>query len=289
MSDKPVIVATDGSDNSRRILPHAACLAANLGARIDLLRVVEKDEIAPEPGESDDVALARARQQIESDLEADLKHFDLSGGIQVIYKPDAVPADALLEAAQRGQILAMHSRGRGGLARIIHGSVAIEVLKGVGFPMMLGGPNLLPPRAGDDVYHLVATTDFSPDSEHCLRTIVPLLESGNFHVTLLHVHLHSPAGLDNEAERTKHAADLAAKRSLLPASTIVDSVIREIPIGGGIDTAIMEVAEQVGADAIAIATHGHSARHQLIMGSVAMSILSRSHLPLIVARAEGAS
>jgi nucleotide-binding universal stress UspA family protein len=62
--------------------------------------------------------------------------------------------------------------------------------------------------------------------------------------------------------------------------------LREIPIGGGIDTAIMEVAAEVGAHAIAMATHGTSARHNVLMGSVAMSILGRSRLPLIVARAE---
>ena len=61
--------------------------------------------------------------------------------------------------------------------------------------------------------------------------------------------------------------------------------VREIPVGGGVDTAIMEVADEARCDAIAMSTHGASARHHVLMGSVAMSVLGRSHLPLIVVRA----
>jgi nucleotide-binding universal stress UspA family protein len=285
--NKTVIVATDGSDHSLRVLPHAASLAANLGAGIELLRVIESDDVSQEPGEDESRAIERARTRIEGEMETDLKRFGLAGNVRVIIAPEGEdPAHTLLMQGSQGLLLAMHSRGRGGIARFLHGSVALGVLKDVEFPVMLGGPDLLPPPANGETYRMLVTTDLSPDADQGLRLIAPLLELGNFHVTLLYIHLHAPGGLDNEAERSRHETELGQKRLLLPSSVPVDTLVREIPIGGGVDTAIIEVADQVSAQSIAMATHGYSARHHLLMGSVAMSILGRCRLPLIVARAQ---
>ena len=283
-----VIVATDGSDHSLRVLPHAGVLAKSLDAALDLVRVLERDELTLEPGETEDAAIERTRGRLEAEMAGDLQRSGIEGGVRLEIAPEREdPATTLLRTSSDGLVLAMHSRGRGGISRILHGSVALGVLKEVSQPVMLGGPELLAPPAANDTYELLVTTDFSPDADEVLRAISPLLERGRFHVTLLYVHLHAPQGIDNAVERTRHEASLFEKRGLLPAGANVDTLLREIPIGGGIDTAIMEVAQELGAQAIAMSTHGHSARHQVLMGSVALSILGRSRLPLIVARTRG--
>jgi nucleotide-binding universal stress UspA family protein len=288
MPDNKVIVATDGSDHSLRVLPHADCLARALGAAIELVRVVERHDLAQEPNESPEAAAERARTRLEADMTADLKRFGINGATHVLVTGGGEePADALLRVGAGGSLLAMHSRGRGGIARILHGSVAMGVVQKVAQPVLLGGPELLPVPVNGDTYRILAATDLSPDADNCLRVLAPLLEQGRFEVTLLHVHLHAPGGVDNDAERAKHEATLAQKRALLPAAVPVETRLREIPIGGGIDTAIMEEADRAGANAIAMATHGHSARRHLLMGSVALSILGRSRLPIIVSRAQG--
>jgi nucleotide-binding universal stress UspA family protein len=224
---------------------------------------------------------------MEGQMEADLKRFGITGEVRVIVSTeDEPPAQSLLNVGVDGLLLAMHSRGRGGIVRLLQGSVALGVLRQVNQPVLLGGPELLPPPHIEGPYRLLVTTDLSPDADNCLRVIAPLLEKGNFDVTLLYVHLHAPGGVDNTAERARHETTLLQKCEYLPSSVQVKTRLREIPIGGGIDTAIMEVAAEVGAHAIAMATHGTSARHNVLMGSVAMAILGRSRLPLIVARAE---
>ena len=285
--NKTVIVATDGSDHSLRVLPHADCLASNLGAEIELVRVVERDDVNPEPGETLTAAIDRTRKRMEGQMEADLERFGITGDVRVIVSAEDVPpSQSLLTIGANGLLLAMHSRGRGGIARFLQGSVALGVLRQVAQPVMLGGPELLPPPRVEGAYRLLVTTDLSPDADNCLRLIAPLLEKGNFEVTLLYVHLHAPGGVDNAAERARHESALLQRCEYLPSSVSVKTRLREIPIGGGIDTAIMEVATEVGAHAIAMATHGTSARRNVLMGSVAMSILGRSRLPLLVARAE---
>lgn len=281
-----VIVATDGSDHSLRVLQHAEALAKNLGAGIEFVRVVELHDLDG-GGEDKTAAIEQAKARIEAEMEANLQRFGTTATARVIVAPEGEdPASTLLGIAARGAILAMHSRGRGGIARVLHGSVAMGVLKQATQPVMIGGPELLPPPAVDDAYRILVTTDLSPAADYALRGVGPLLEQGNFDVTLLYVHLHAPQGVDNEAEKSQRLAELNEKRSLLPASVPVNVVVREIPVGGGIDTAIMEVAQDVGAQAIAMATHGHSAKHQVLMGSVSLSVLGRSPLPLIVARSQ---
>ena len=184
-----VIVATDGSDHSLRVLPHANLLASSIGAGIELVRVVERADI-DEDGD-DDASFERARARLEGALTADLQRFGIKGDVQVVIAPKGVdPAKMLLGLGSRGALLAMHSRGRGGIARILQGSVALGVLKEVTQPVMLGGPDLLPPPAGSGAYRLVVTTDLSPDADYVLRGIAPWLEQGKFEVTMVYIHLH---------------------------------------------------------------------------------------------------
>lgn len=283
-----VIVATDGSDHSLRVLPHAQALAENLGASMELVRVIERNEVHQERDEDEGAAIARLRSRVEEGMEQDLRRFGAQADVRVVIAPEGEdPADTLLSLGSRGAILAMHSRGRGGIARILQGSVSVTVMRKVDQPVMLGGPELLSPPANGDAYRLLVTTDLSPESDHALRAIAPLLAHGKFDVTLLYIHLHAPGGVDNEAERARHEAVLNEKRKLLPESVAVQVRLREIPIGAGIDTAIMEVADELNAQAIAMGTHGQDARRSFLMGSVAMSVLGRCRLPLIVARSKG--
>jgi nucleotide-binding universal stress UspA family protein len=114
--------------------------------------------------------------------------------------------------------------------------------------------------------------------------LAPLLESARVKVTLFFVHEHAPGGTDNAAEMQAFEATMQRQRALLPASVDVELATRDIPRGGGVDTAILEKARDLDADAIAMSTHGQGARKHAIMGSTAMSVLGRSSVPVIVAR-----
>jgi nucleotide-binding universal stress UspA family protein len=103
-------------------------------------------------------------------------------------------------------------------------------------------------------------------------------------VTLFYVHEHAPGGQDNEAELRACETTMQQQRDLLPASLDVHLAMRDIPRGAGVDTAILEKARDLDADAIAMSTHGQGARRHAILGSTAMSMLGRSPIPLIVAR-----
>lgn len=269
-----------------RVLPHAAALSVATGAELQVLRVLEPTDLVQEPGEADSSAIERTRARITAELENVCQRHSVQATVLVepTGKQEA-PTEALLRLSQDAALLAMHSRGRSGLARLLQGSVALGVLKQTEQVIMLGGPELHDARPGSEGYRLLITSDLSPASEDILRALAPLLNAGSFQVTLVHIHEKLPAGQDNEPEVERKLAALNQQRALLPESTNVEVSVRQIARGGGVDTAILEAAREANAQAIAMSTHGHSAQRSLLMGSVALSVLGRSTRPLLVARA----
>ena len=282
MSDvKPVIVTTDGSAHSLRAVAHAGRIAGAIGAGLEVMRIVEDSDL---DGGSE-AAVAQGRERLKAELERELQREGLAGNA-VIESPgkDEDVTAAILRKARNASLLAMNTRGKGVIASLLHGSVALGVLGKAETPVMLTGPEILGPQTAGDAYRLLATTDCSEDSSNVLRALAPLLEGGKFKLTLFFVHEHAPGGTDNAAEMQAFEATMQRQRALLPASLDVELATREIPRGGGVDTAILEKARDLDADAIAMSTHGQGARKHAIMGSTAMATLGRSPVPVIVAR-----
>lgn len=53
---------------------------------------------------------------------------------------------------------------------------------------------------------------------------------------------------------------------------------------GGVDSAILQTAHYVGATALAVATHGHSRKYHVFMGSTALGLLKDSPFPVFLVR-----
>jgi nucleotide-binding universal stress UspA family protein len=273
--NKPVLVTTDGSAHSHRVLPHAALLATALETSLVLLQVLDEEE--------DDSDHARAT------CGATLERLGIDGEVVVEARDgQGKTADAVLRVAERldAAVLAIDSRGHGALRHALHGSVALDVLSSANLPLLVSGPNLEPRSREASAYRIVATSDGSKASEALLHALGALAGDGGLEITLLRVHEHEPGGRDDAAAVQLCHDELEAARKLLPAALSVEAVVREIPRGAGIDTAIIEKAQELGAHAIAMSTQGQNARRHVMMGSVALTLLGRSPLPLLLTRAE---
>ena len=274
-SKKPVLVTTDGSPRSHRVLPHAALLATALNAPLVLVQVLDGSE-------SD----GDAAQKSAVDT---LAHLHIEGDVRVEAREGReTTTSAVLRVADQldAAVLALDSRGHGALRHALHGSVAADLLQNASIPVLVSGPNLELAAHEAAPYRIVATSDGSKASEALLHHLTALGESEGCNVTLLRVHEHEPGKLDDAAAVQLHRDELEAARKLMPESMQVEVVLREIPRGAGVDTAIIEKAQEVEAHAIAMSTQGHSARRHVVIGSVALTLLGRSPVPLLLARAE---
>jgi nucleotide-binding universal stress UspA family protein len=141
-----MLIPLDGSANAEVIVPHVLALGQAAQAEYTLLRVVESVAIAhpfpvaPAVRELDDQLIDQLRIDAQIYLEQVAERLAAQGlatRIEVVVAPQ--PASAILEQAQqdRSDLIAMATHGRRGLARVLLGSVADNVLRGATIPVLL--------------------------------------------------------------------------------------------------------------------------------------------------------
>lgn len=87
-----------------------------------------------------------------------------------------------------------------------------------------------------------------------------------------------------DKEAAGDAATIDALLELAPPSRMGVLTRAHVVHGAAPAKTIAETAERIGADAICIASHGRSGLSKALLGSVAASVMARSHRPVIVVR-----
>ena len=143
---KRMLVPVDGSLRSDVVVPHAAEAAKAFGCSIRLLTVVDLDKHNDKtvPGNHSDEAasLAWAESQIEeaeNHLRPVAERFEEHGLKPEMEVRFGNPPVEILKAASEynTDIIAMATRSRRGVARLMFGSVADQVLKESHVPVLL--------------------------------------------------------------------------------------------------------------------------------------------------------
>lgn len=155
-TDRParVLATLDGSRLARAVLEPAARLAATLRAELLLLRVVEPPQYTSLYG------LPPLEYDLEADLERARRDLERSAeqvrgrGLAVRVLADSGrpgPTIAAVAHEQGVDTIAMATHGRGGLTRLLMGSVASEVLHRARVPLLLVRPEAARQRAAEPV------------------------------------------------------------------------------------------------------------------------------------------
>jgi nucleotide-binding universal stress UspA family protein len=281
-----ILVTTDGSERSLCVLPHAARFATATGASLTLARVLDprtdaSGDVAPTLEE----ALVRVRERWSAELREALTTRAIAGETVVAERKwgEDIPTAIHRAADETGAtLLAMDSRGTGALRHALLGSVTMGVISKADLPVMtLGGCPPAPGREG--IYHLLVTSDGSPDARSVFSGLGAVLAPGKVKVTLLEVVVMQALEPEAEAE-ARGMGSLRPLLERLPVGVEASLMVRVVPPGAGIDTAIAGAAADIGADAIATATHGHSARRHLVAGSTALGVVRLAEVPVILVK-----
>jgi nucleotide-binding universal stress UspA family protein len=150
-------------------------------------------------------------------------------------------------------VLGMH--GRGGIKKLVLGSVAEEIVNCAPCPVLTVGPHVPPKLTSElNLRRILCATDLHPGSEKVLAYALWLAEGENAHLTLLHV-LKMPT--DSLPEHREAQRDIAMKQlvQLLPPETSPSVEAKSIVEIGTPDERIPKVAEDLGADLIVIGPH----------------------------------
>ncbi len=274
-----VLVGYDGSAGAERSLGAAAALARQLGMPLHVL-------LAQTPFAGELGALPEVQDQLQQAVESAAAkmraaHPDLEVTTAVEWQ---TPRTALIDASRNAFVTVVGRRGHGPVASLLLGSVSGSVAAHAHSPVLVV-PDADPPEAG----RVVVGVDGSPESVHAAHLAVTL--AGYDQVVLLHAWepVHESVGAlgpfggyalaDTDAEER-------AVRELLdeitqtvqdehPGSDVVGRLVRDNP-------ALALGRASRDARLVVVGARGRGGFVELLIGSVARSVLYTSECPVLV-------
>ena len=287
-----ILVPLDGTPEAAVALAPARTVAKATGALVTLVTVIDT-----EASLADHTSATAQLERVEADLSAEGLHVD---GVVRRGEPAAEIVVAALEV--HADLIAMATHGRSGLARAFLGSVAQSVLEISPVPVLLlrpGGP------AMTKLEVVLVPVDGSPGGALALASAVPLARSVSARVILLDVAvpflaytLMAGAGSNGGMFYFDPAWDeetlVSAKRYVsgmadrlgklgvrAEGMTTTGSVLTS---SSSVAEAIMQIADEVGADLIVMSTHALTGPARTLLGSVADAVVRNSHRPVLLPR-----
>lgn len=285
-----ILVPVDGSPLSEAILPVAEALARDYGAELLLLRAVR-------PGAGPGSAVLGSAVDPVAEAANYLKRIAetlRAGGLARVRWDvrQAAEEQAITTAATRERVdlIAMTTHGRGGIARLLLGSVAERVIRRAPAPVLLirGQLSLSPGKMTKILVPL--------DGSKLSAEILPIVErlAGPFDLTIALLHAVEPVRPSAAAEvspwldemtgfqETEAEAYLSKVASPLEEKGL--RVRQAVRVGQAAEV-IQQYAREERIGMIAMSTHGRTGLGRVFFGSVAERVLRGATVPVLLWKA----
>ncbi len=293
-----LLVPLDGSELSEAALPWAELLARHEGCALLAVRVVSWPLYI---GQSNGYASAEIYDHVRAaELEqattylADLKQRLAARNLAVdTVVAEGIAAQAIVDLAEeRGAAaIVMATHGRGGLGRLVLGSVAAQVATQATVPLLLVRPTAGAAPPTPALRRLLVPLDGSPLAEQALELAQDLANQG---AALVLVRVVAPVerrkpGIGVPETFVDEAATRAAVQeaesylrqladSRARSSRAVETLVRV----GAATEEILATAQEVAADLIVASTHGRTGPRRWVLGSVADALVRRAAVPVFL-------
>jgi nucleotide-binding universal stress UspA family protein len=187
---KHVLIATDFSAFSERALAHALPIVRRYGSMVSIVHALppetrEPITFDPLPRELDDERLAAETEMRRLAKEARIK--DLNPHI-VLERGRVWDVLSSIIQDEHTDLLVLGTHGRGGLKKLVLGSVAEEVLRRAACPVLTIGPDVPPADTGKAEFKTILfATDFGSASAKAFPYALSLAEDCQAQLILVHV------------------------------------------------------------------------------------------------------
>lgn len=285
-----ILVPIDFSAPSDAALAHARMFARTWTSTLHLLHVTS-DRLTPPHEGGHPYAEPAALRQIRDRLTDEDRHRRLK--IRVVER--SVPAEAILSYARTAEIdlIVMGTHGRSGIAHLLMGSVAEDVVRRAPCPVLTVQRA---PEAAAPFTRMLVPTDFSGPSDAALDCARLLQLRFGASIHLLHVledeQIAGPFGAEvfvTEAPETRAARLRDARERLSHRVSAADResgrVTSEILFGPTAST-IVHYAADNGFDLVLMGTHGRTGLAHVLVGSVAERVIRGAACPVMTTHGE---
>ena len=297
---KQILVPLDGSAFAEAALPLALEVSRRTGANVHIVTVLEP--VTSFAYEGWEVAAVEWSQKyledvldrVEGKAGGDVSRAVLSGHTVEILDREAREKDT--------DLVVMASHGRGALSRMWLGSVADGFIRLTDLPVIIVRPDEAagPAASFDHVFEtLLISLDGSELSEDALTYATEFGElfDSAYHLTRVvsyPVDIASPY-LPHTAQLNQQVLDDAKKGASEYLEALAENMRRRglrVTTSVGVDAqaghGLLTEATAVGADMIAMATHGRTGLSRAVLGSAADKVVRGAHHPVLLHRPAGA-
>ena len=270
-----IIVPVDFSEYSEFALKAAALLSKKVPVEIYALHMLDLQEVnmsqtSSYSQEKGIYVLKSAEQKFKKFLQKDflkeakvvpvIKHYKVFSEVNAIAKE--INADLII----------MGSHGASGLKEFFTGSNTEKVIRYSEVPVLILKKEL----KDIDFSEIVFATDFSKETIPAYNRMLASLEFLGAKMHLLFVNL------PNEKFKTTPEMDTLANNFLMSAEGNVDRLINvNFVCAKTVEDGILSFSNLVGADLIALVTHGRKGLAHVFSGSISEDISNHSALPIM--------
>jgi len=292
MMIKNILCAVDRSPSSLQAFGYAIALARWQKARLSLLEVIEE---APPPGvtrapKSDSVP-TETRTTLERDLRRVLTARRASDvQVEIFMRKGKVVQEILAQAkASRSDLLVIGSHGRGGVQRLVLGSVAEKVLRLATCPVLTVRSGVrLARRSRSPFATILCPTDFSVAANNALAYAKRLAREADAKLIAMSA-VEWPFGedvmygavADLRKSIESNASDALARLLPRPGSRLHAQAIVAI---GKPSAEIVNVARARSVDLIVMGVSGRGALDMALLGSTTHHVIREGAWPVLTVR-----
>lgn len=287
-----ILFPTDGSDCAAQARRHAAHLAVQFEAELHVIHVCDR-EVEP----SDVVEIEEANVLTEF-------HGVDRGDEILVPEPRRLERSVGFRSAAEGivtyavehdvHLIVLGTHGRRGIRRLVLGSVAEEVVRQAPQPVLTVGRGAVGPD-GIAGGRMIVPVDFSKHQDRLLAHAREIALVYGMDVTLFHV---LPSGTMPELDDVllpdapTNGSEQEARNALRAEAESFQQ--------NGIDVSVrvetghparrtLEVADDMGAGFITIATHGRTGVQRILLGSVSEKVIRQAPCPVCTVKSFGMS
>lgn len=301
MDIQRILFPTDFSDRSERALPYALYLAEEFGAELHLFHAVVLHGDDPANREQDFPDLDEAYRELRSWASGrmDRAAADAEGReVSIVKAQDRgiAAAPTIVEYADDHDVdlVVVPSHGRRGVRRMLLGSVAEEVLRTAGCPVLTLKADGGEPPAGR-IERIVVPVDFSEHADLALASAGALADRVGAELQVVHV-------IPELSYPDPYFADAAALRAMTKAAreevpqALAEKVDEVLGEDASVEThmvvgrpagEIAAFAEERDADLIVMGSHGRTGLERVFLGSVAEGVVRQASRPVLTVKAFG--
>jgi nucleotide-binding universal stress UspA family protein len=291
---KNILCPVDRSPSSLQAFSYAIALARWQGARLSLLEVIEA---AAPTGRSrvpdDDDVPEEMRAALERDLRRVLtarRAFDVKA--RILMRKGNVVQEILAQAkASRADLVVIGSHGRGGVQRLVLGSVAEKLLRLATCPVLTvrSGVRATRRSSRSPFGTILSATDFSAAANRGVAYAKRLAKEAKARLVLMHALDWPfgdavPSGPLRDLRKSIESSARNELTRLLPRSNTDERGAQAVVTPGKASAAIVKVARARSVDLIVMGVSGRGAVDVAVLGSTTHHVIRQGTWPVLTVR-----